>query len=567
MKLFEDTNPKTLKGLLGQIHSREMALPDFQRDFVWQPSATQELIVSIANSYPAGSLLRVRDTKRVFRAREFEGAPPLDGHKHTYLILDGQQRLTSLYQAFYGVGEHRFYLDLNKLMEDQDFEDSIFNVRATTKWVQNHQTFDLQAKELILPLDVLQEGAVGFSRWTRQVARRLEGQARIDLEDRLDELQEQWIDAVDDYEFPVVSLAEETEADAICTIFETLNRTGVKLNVFELLTARFWSLNIYLRELWDRAQVQYPIIEDFGVDPYYILQGIALGSREMPSCKRGDVLNLKSSDIEEWWDKVVAGLAQGLEILRDDCGVVVPRWLPYQTLLSPLAAVLARTDMPKTPEAGARREKLGRWFWCSVFSQAYESSPNSQSAKDVTELVRWLDGGEPPETVEEMHFDPKTLREVTPRQRAIYRGTICLILSSGVRDFHTRSVITGKLVDEQGIDDHHVFPSDFLKTYKGIAEPRSRDCVLNRTLIDRTTNQVISNRAPSDYMREIRDTAGFPFENVLDSHNLPSGETSPLWRDDYQEFLDFRQERLWQEVQRVTGVMEASDLEAETEAA
>ena len=68
-------------------------------------------------------------------------------------------------------------------------------------------------------------------------------------------------------------------------------------------------------------------------------------------------------------------------------------------------------------------------------------------------------------------------------------------------------------------------------------------------------------------MRQIRDTAGFPFENVLNSHNLPSGETSPLWRDDYQEFLDFRQERLWQEVQRVTGVMEASDLEAETEAA
>ena len=82
MKLFEDTNPKTLKRLLDQIHSRDMALPDFQRDFVWQPSATQELIVSIANGYPAGSLLRVRDTKRVFRAREFEGAPPLDAEEY-----------------------------------------------------------------------------------------------------------------------------------------------------------------------------------------------------------------------------------------------------------------------------------------------------------------------------------------------------------------------------------------------------------------------------------------------------------------------------------------------------
>ena len=117
MNLFEDTNPRALKELLGEIHTRTTALPDFQRDFVWDPGATQELIVSIANNYPAGSILRVRDTRRVFAAREFEGAPALNGTKHTFLVLDGQQRLTSLYQAFYGVGEHRYYLNLRKLIE------------------------------------------------------------------------------------------------------------------------------------------------------------------------------------------------------------------------------------------------------------------------------------------------------------------------------------------------------------------------------------------------------------------------------------------------------------------
>ena len=96
MSIFEDTNPKALKDLLGEISSRTTVLPDFQRDFVWEPGATQELIVSIANNYPAGSILRVRDEKRVFAAREFEGAPALDGKKHTFLVLDGQQRLTSL---------------------------------------------------------------------------------------------------------------------------------------------------------------------------------------------------------------------------------------------------------------------------------------------------------------------------------------------------------------------------------------------------------------------------------------------------------------------------------------
>src|ERR1700693_5832326 len=146
MSLFEDTNPKALKDLLSEINLRTMALPDFQRDFVWEPSATQELIVSIANDYPAGSILRVRDEKRVFAAREFEGAPTLDGFKHTFLVLDGQQRLTSLYQAFFGVGEHRYYLDLKRLVDGADFEEAISHERATTKRVKARASLDLQAK-------------------------------------------------------------------------------------------------------------------------------------------------------------------------------------------------------------------------------------------------------------------------------------------------------------------------------------------------------------------------------------------------------------------------------------
>jgi hypothetical protein len=253
MNLFEDTNPHALKDLLAEIHNRTTALPDFQRDFVWEPGATQELIVSIANNYPAGSILRVRDAKRVFAARAFEGAPPLNGVKHTFLVLDGQQRLTSLYQAFYGVGEHRYYLNLGKLTMDADFEEAIFHVRATTKWAKAREDFAIQAKELLLPLSVLKGGAGGFGQWGRKVARQLADKERIALEDALDAIEEKWIHVIDDYNFPVVTLSDKTEPDALCTIFETLNRTGVKLSVFELLTARFWPQSINLRALWEKA--------------------------------------------------------------------------------------------------------------------------------------------------------------------------------------------------------------------------------------------------------------------------------------------------------------------------
>lgn len=562
MKLFEDTNPRALKDLLSEIHQCTSVLPDFQRDFVWEPGATQELIVSIANNYPAGSILRVRDAKRVFSAREFEGAPLLGSSKHTFLVLDGQQRLTSLYQAFYGVGEHRYYLDLGKLRDGADFEEAIFHMRATTKWAKAREDFEVQARELLLPLAVLKGGAGGFGKWSRKVARQLPDKERIALEDALDGIEQQWIHAIDDYHFPVVTLSDQTEPDALCTIFETLNRTGVKLSVFELLTARFWPQNIKLRALWEKALVDHPIIEAFAVDPYYILQGISLASRKAASCKRSDVLNMSARDITDWWDRVVMGLASGLEMLRDDCKVMLPKWLPYQTLLPPLAAVLARAGSPRTAAAGAQREKLKRWFWCAVFGQVYESAPNSKSAKDVVEILAWLAGGDLPESIASFKFDPRALRDVTPRQRAIYRGTVCLILGGGARDFHTQSVITGKLMSEEGIDDHHIFPAAHLER-QGIAPARLRDCVLNRTLIDRTTNQMISDRAPSDYLAEIRGTPGFPFEQVLSSHGLPVSSDSPLMQDDYEGFLDWRQAHLWQEIQRVTGTTVASDLEAD----
>lgn len=564
MNLFEDTNPRALKDLLTEVHTRTMVLPDFQRDFVWEPGATQELIVSIANNYPAGSILRVRDTKRVFSAREFEGAPSLAGQPHTFLVLDGQQRLTSLYQAFYGVGEHRYYIDLNKLRKSGDFEEAIFHVRASTKWANARESFSLQAKELLLPLSVLKGGAGKFSTWSRKVARTLPIDQRVELEDALDDIEERWIKPIDDYHFPVVTLSDKTEPAALCTIFETLNRTGVKLSVFELLTARFWPQKIKLRDLWEKAQEDHQIIQEFEVDPYYILQAIALASRKSPSCKRGEVLNLAPTDIQTWWPKVIAGLAVGLSILRDDCKVMQPKWLPYQTMLAPLAATLAKAGMPKTAAAGAQREKLKRWFWCAVFGQAYESSPNSQSAKDVGDLTVWLAGGALPESIKSLRFDPNALRDVTPRQRSIYRGVICLILGTGTgaRDFHTLGVITGKLMNDEGIDDHHVFPDDFLLKKKGITTARARDCVLNRTLIDRTTNQMISNRAPSDYLNEIRKTRGFPLDSVLESHCLPAGKVSPFWSDDYDAFVAWRQDRLWQEIRRVTGLSEAADLEA-----
>jgi hypothetical protein len=147
-------------------------------------------------TYPAGSILRVRDEKRVFAAREFEGAPVLGDYKHTFLVLDGQQRLTSLYQAFFGVGEHRYYLDLKKLIDGADFEEAISYERAKTKRVKARERFEHQAKELILPLSVLKEGAGGFLAWMLRVTDPMSPDERTQMLDALMKINVRWVKAI-----------------------------------------------------------------------------------------------------------------------------------------------------------------------------------------------------------------------------------------------------------------------------------------------------------------------------------------------------------------------------------
>jgi hypothetical protein len=560
MSIFEDTNTHELKLLLSQIHSREAALPDFQRDFVWDPKATQELITSIACNFPAGSLLRVRNTKNLFACREFQNAPPLNGHKPTYLVLDGQQRLTSLYQAFHGVGEHRYFLDLSRLLKGRDFEEAIFHFRRNTRQAKVLDNFDVQARDLILPLALLKDGPGEFRRWLLKVSRTVssDDERRL-LEDQLSEMGDRWIDIIGSYRFPVVTLSDSTTAEAVCTIFETLNRTGVKLSPFELLTARFWPRGVNLRQLWAEAKARYPIIADFEVDPYYVLQIVSLTSRSSPSCKRADVLDLEPSAISNYWQDAISGLADGLEILRDDCGVLIPEWMPYDTIVIPLAAVLAKLGSAKHAQVGANRNKLNRWFWCSVFGQAYENAPNSQAAKDMAEILSWCDGGQPPETVGYLKFDPRLLRDTTAKQRAVYRGVVCLVMRNGPSDFYNGKKLTGTLIRDHKVDDHHIFPQKYLEGL-GISN-RLRDCVLNRTLIDRHTNMSILDRPPSKYFEDIRlrlEEDGF--RHLLDSHFLPAAEESALFRDDFDAFLEWRQEKLWEEIRAVTGLNKPTDL-------
>jgi hypothetical protein len=151
----------------------------------------------------------------------------------------------------------------------------------------------------VLPLRVLQRGIGTFVRWSQQVARtKTSDRERDAIEDALSEVAELWVRPFDAYQFPVVTLAETAGVEAVCRMFEKLNGTGVKLGPFELLTGRFWPHDISLRHLWRKARADYPMLADFAIDPYYILQIISLVTSDPPVCTLKSVLTLEASTIE-----------------------------------------------------------------------------------------------------------------------------------------------------------------------------------------------------------------------------------------------------------------------------
>lgn len=370
------------------------------------------------------------------------------------------------------------------------------------------------------------------------------------MKKQLNEVEKQYVKPVELYQFPVTTLSSTTNLDAVCTIFETLNRTGVKLSVFDLLTARGFAQGMHLRDLWEQAQDDYAILNEFGIDPYYLLQVIAIWVRGDP--RRGTVLKLNvSKDIEPNWAEAARGLAESLKLLQSDCGVLTSKLLPYGTMLLTLAASWPEIANAVGPAVANGRDKLTRWFWCATFAQRYENQPNSRSQADVPTLRAWLRGGQAPEVLEAVAFTPVQWKTITYRQQALYRASLALSLRHHPRDFHAGKPLTAQRIAEEQVDDHHIFPQGY---FKAVNPSPHVDSVPNRTLIDKKTNIRIRDKAPSVYLGEMKsELSEETLRTILDGHGLPCDEDGPLFQDRFDEFLNWRQGRLTRELAQATG--------------
>jgi hypothetical protein len=588
-----DSTKTALNKLLEHIVEGKIQLPDFQRGWVWDDSHIRSLMVSIARSFPIGSimLLETGGTAR-FQIRFVEGVNPAPGANAAAenLILDGQQRLTSLTQVLKLAApvqttddkgrevRRLYYIDIEKaLVGSSNLDDAIIAVDETRMLRTNFGrdiTLDLssQAKEFaafcfpcnqILNSDNWEEGLMAHD--AAKFARYMEFRKCV-------------LNAFREYHVPVIQLKKETTKEAVCLVFEKVNTGGVPLSVFELATATYAADGFNLRDDWfgrlaggiegrHKKFATKPLLRD--IEPTEFLQGLSLlhtyerrgadmaagkTGKEITavSAKREHVLALPLDAYKKWADKLNDGFFEADRFLRME-GFHNPKFLPYRSQIIPLATTMVH--LGERWLEPVIRQKIARWYWSGVLGELYGGAIETRMALDLQNLLAWINdpAASEPVTVVAAGFQPSRLDTLRTRTSAAYRGIYVLLQRQGSRDFFWKARMVDLDRDECKIDIHHIFPKDWCEAQK--IPPKVYNSIINKTPISYKANRMIGGKAPSEYLQQIRSHAQVQASEaeqgeILESHLITPGL---LRADDFNGFMAARKKSLLEVISSAMG--------------
>lgn len=571
------TSEPMLRKLLDQIQQGAIQLPDFQRGWVWDDNHIRALLASISLSYPIGAVmfLETGDNNVRFKPRLVEGVNLAAAPDPTHLILDGQQRLTSMYLALSSGRpvptqtdkgqkiERLYYLDMARALDPEaDRLDAMISLppdrlvrsdfgRKIELDVSNRtQEYELGLFPVTLLFDI-----EGRNDWRKGFQKYFS--YRPDKIEFYDAFEEKIWQRFYQYQVPVIELIQGTPKEAVCQVFEQVNTGGVTLSVFELVTATFAADDFQLREDWNARQQRlhsYDLLQS--VDATAFLTAVTLltsyqrhlSTGGAVSCKRKDVLKLSLVEYQRAAGEIEHGLNQAAQLLARE-KVFDMRALPYSTQLIPLSAMCAA--LGKRFDSEPVKQKLVRWYWCGVFGELYGGANESRFAFDLPEVLRWLDGGDEPRTVRDATFTPLRLLSLQTRLSAAYKGVMALLMQKGSRDFQNGDPIELTTYFDQAVDIHHLFPADYCTACK---LPRAQwNSIINKAPLTSSTNRSIGKDAPSVYLARIEKKhtmSPAQVDAILHSHAL---DPNHLRRDDFPAFLRDRAIRLLDLIEAAMG--------------
>jgi hypothetical protein len=587
-----------LKELLEQAQKGELQLPDFQRSWVWNENGIKELLASVLKGFPIGSLMTLEVGGSVnFKPRPLEGIVFSPSNKDPVeLILDGQQRMTSLFLSLFNDFpvktktdkdddvEVFYYLDIEKIINGDDIEEAII-IMPKTKIKKEHDnivldlsTADKEIEAFMFPLNK----SFDWMRWQSIfIGKKTAGGLNCTAEmNQINEFYKIIIEPLVSYQIPVISLDKSTSLEAVCLVFEKVNTGGKPLDAFELITAKYAAAGHNLREDWFGNQLKAGIEEELheslvlpnqddgiltGVSSTDFLQIVSLLSTEekhnealsagktgqfVPkvSATKKSILEMSLNDYLKYRDTVKDSFKLAASFLME-IGIYRTRDLPYQSQVTALAAIF--TKIGGIYANASVKKYLEKWYWCGVFGELYRSSIETRIANDFTQVSALLlnNATDEPYTIRDANFNIERLQSMRSKLSAAYKGLTVLIAANGAKDYISGRQYNYMLFMSENVDIDHIFSKKWCKA-NGIKKDYY-DSIINKTPISPKTNRgVVSGKAPSEFIKDIEagnQKSGFPPVNSQDiDNNLVSHLIDPatLRKDDFYAFFNDRMEKL-----------------------
>lgn len=524
---FELPKPdqRSFDDLISCIDKGIIKLPKFQRNFVWDVKKSAYLIDSIIKGYPIGTFILWRTKDRLSDVRNLGNQKLPDAEDGTYVeyVLDGQQRLASLYVIAKGGeiedegGKKTSYKNIFLNLDVSDDSDDIVSVNEP-------------AAAHITVYDLLKRRAGELSRKYKE----------DDYLNRIDE----FYDRIKQYMFSII-LLNNASIDKAMEVFSRLNTTGTELRLFEIMAAKTYEEGKFdLRSKYDELNDELAD-NKYGIPPAQLLQCIALNIKGQ--CTRKAILQIKKEEIMRVWDKTIGSIKYSVDYFKGDAfRIPSSKLLPYPALMVSFSCFFYENEKEPTEQ---QSKYLETYFWRAALSRWFTSSVETKLASD-RDIMLAIRRGNPPEYGNDfiVKLQEKNIREHKFQiGESISKAILCIMAYHEPKSFKNGAKITldaSNLHRSNSRNYHHIFPKAFLRK-QGVNENRM-NLIANITPVGDSLNKEMRDKPPSEYMEKFK---GPNLSKIMNTHLIDDLAEYGVWDDDYDRFIEKRSRRMWQELE------------------
>lgn len=487
------------------------------------------MLDSIVKGYPIGTFIFWKTRERLRSIRNIGGQnfPEANNGEFVNFVLDGQQRLTSLYASLKGVSIERedgskddfskMYIDLNAKEDEQVV---ILDIQ------------DKEPKGYIKLKDLLYGGLTLLASYPESYHSKIE----------------EYKKRIENYRFSLIIMNDAT-LDVATDVFTRINVGGKSLTLFEIMVAktyddkRSFDLSEKFKELIERLRpLNYETISDATV-----LQCISMFIKK--DCSRKEILRLNKSEFIDVWNEGVEAIESAVEYFRNFLRIPVSQLLPYNALIVPVAYYFFKN---KDKPTGERSKYLLDYFWRCALSGRFSSSVETKLGQDIKRIDLILKNKLPKyDWTIDITEDGITNNGWFSAGRSFVKAILCLYAFHQPRSFNDGSLVNISndwLKQANSKNYHHFFPKAFLKD-RGWDDFYINN-VLNITIVDDFLNKrEIGAKAPSRYMKKFikqnDDIAA-----TMKTHLINDIEKFGILNDDYDKFLSCRVKVIQRELKK-----------------